>query len=237
MPGSSSFSIRSRGSILPWRASRSRSRCGRSCRAASCFSRNSRGERAIVRGVGAELRARGADHRLDAVHRIRSVSPAAVRVRATISSLSKVSPTPRVQLGERPVARREQRRSATSCSRSSPASRRARPRRRAACEFRSRCPASARARGRGRRAAPRPHRAGSTRLASKVRPSRRTICRSPTCARAKSMRRPSISIVWRPSSPSSAAVNLVFAAVDAQPQMRAAARRSRPRGRRRRDRC
>src|SRR5450432_301965 len=40
VPGSSSISMRPRGSILPWLLSRSRSRCGRIARAASCFWRN-----------------------------------------------------------------------------------------------------------------------------------------------------------------------------------------------------
>src|SRR3954452_2840469 len=40
VPGSSSFSIRSRGRILPWLDRRSRSRFGRTWRACSCFARN-----------------------------------------------------------------------------------------------------------------------------------------------------------------------------------------------------
>ena len=86
-------------------AARDRAAAARA-RAASCFARNSRGERAIVRVVGAEFRRSTCDHRGDAsAHRLRPCPAASSS--ATISSLSKVSPTPRVQLGDDAVARRD----------------------------------------------------------------------------------------------------------------------------------
>ncbi len=227
MPGSSSRSMRSRGSILPCRASRSRSRCGRVCRAASCLSRNSRASSRLCASL-----ARNSALEVEIVEAMRRIVRSALQRRKLGDDLVLVE-------GLADAARRA---SASTPSRGALS---------VICSFMLSIVTSASPRataspgclwmrttvpGIGARTwswPPPPRSAasrGSIRRASNVRPAKPQDLTRAACARAKSNGWPSISIVRRPSAPLSGDVT-THSRPSTRTRERTQARRSPPRAR------